>query len=1078
MRKLIITKAKKNNKEQGSITLFTLISLIFFLIIGIEIYINVSNNEVAQVSEIEKIKSEYQINKEQMDEKYEEVIDNVNQKVVITLKKVSDNSDYVSGTWTNDSVKVKIEYPEGTIEDDKIIYVNGKKVPYKEEMIIEETSTIKVIFNGKEQNIQINIDKTMPTLTITANKQSPTNASSITYTFKFSEDVTEFTQDDILVTNGTKGAFSGSGKTYTLVVTNSGSTTQTVKVDANKCTDAAGNGNTASNTVSITIDKAAPTVTITANKTSPTNASSITYTFTFNENVTGFTADDILVTNGTKGTFSGSGKTYTLVVQNSGTTTQKVKVNANVCTDIAGNGNTASNEISISIDRTPPSLYQHVSTGETGMVSVYGEDNESGIAYIEDSEGNKHTPKSKDNVKILVIENQKENNMQTSQGIMPYLLEQYKNVEGNASKTYDQIIQGGYDVIISYKTAWSTAQADLLNKLFAAGKSIITVGNDNTNAINIIKSNTSSSVGYTANRKVTNEITNKMGGSLTVGNDGMQNVQANDKAEVWYSFKSGNVEYDAIMYMENEKGGKWFHSQMALSGSALRGALNVITRLANINGVSEKVNSNGTYTYKIVDKAGNITTKQINVTGIDMTAPTVKVTANKSSPTNASSITYTFTFSKNVTGFTASDISVTNGSKGTFSGSGKTYTLVVTNSGSTTQSVKVNANVCTDTLGNGNKASNTVSITIDRTAPTVKITANKSSPTNANSITYTFTFSENVTGFAASDISVTNGSKGTFSGSGKTYTLVVNQSSSTTQTVKVNANVCTDGVGNKNTASNTVSIVIDRTAPTISIGTQLTNPSEVVSTYMNNNYTNTIKDTNGVLKYGAFKQQTFSILVTTKDTNKISSIQYKVSPNNVTANQTNFNNLGNVRLSGSASNKASGTQTTTFTGRKLANAGIHYIYVKAVDSLGNTSYGKIGLYVYTDLEKFIVLCYNNILGRAPEYNGFQMWIDKTIDVLNGGDPILDYTGTSDRKIKAIVSTLAGFYFSDEYNKSWWNSKPQDDLIRTFYWGALRRNPANSEITGWRGKTRDELFWGIATSTEAIQKFGQYSLNDS
>ncbi len=78
---------KGNIKEQGSITLFTLISIIFFLIIGIGIYINISNNEVAQVAEIEKIKSEYQINKEQMDEKYEEIIDNINQKVIITLKK-------------------------------------------------------------------------------------------------------------------------------------------------------------------------------------------------------------------------------------------------------------------------------------------------------------------------------------------------------------------------------------------------------------------------------------------------------------------------------------------------------------------------------------------------------------------------------------------------------------------------------------------------------------------------------------------------------------------------------------------------------------------------------------------------------------------------------------------------------------------------------------------------------------------------------------------------------------------------------------------------------------------------------
>ena len=168
---------KGNIKEQGSITLFTLISLIFFLIIGIGIYINVSNNEVSQVAEIEKIKSEYQINKEQMNEKYEEVINTISKKVKITLTKASDNSDYVSGMWTNDSVKVKIEYPLGTKENEKIIYVNGNKITYEEEMLIEETSTIKVIFNGKEQNVQINIDKIMPALIITADKKSPTNAS-------------------------------------------------------------------------------------------------------------------------------------------------------------------------------------------------------------------------------------------------------------------------------------------------------------------------------------------------------------------------------------------------------------------------------------------------------------------------------------------------------------------------------------------------------------------------------------------------------------------------------------------------------------------------------------------------------------------------------------------------------------------------------------------------------------------------------------------------------------------------------------------------------------------------------------
>ena len=703
------------NKEQGSITLFTIISIIFFLIISIGVYINISNKSTIQVSEVSKIKSEYQISKEQMDEEYEQVVNNISDKVIINMIKKSDNSEYVSGMWTNDTVKVTIEFPDYVPDNEKIIYINGKETKYEEELIIDETTTIKVNFNGKEQNAQINIDKVLPKVTIAADKTSPTNASSIKYTFTFSEEVTDFTADDIQVTNGTKGEFAGSGKTYTLVVTNNGSTTQTVKVNANVCTDTLGKGNIASNTLSITIDR---------------------------------------------------------------------------------------------------------------------------------------------------------------------------------------------------------------------------------------------------------------------------------------------------------------------------------------------------------------------------TAPTVNITANKSSPTNASSITYTFTFSENVTGFVASDITVTNGSKGTFSGSGKTYTLVVTNSGSTTQTVKVNAGVCTDSVGNGNTASNTLNITIDRTAPTVKITANKSSPTNASSITYTFTFSENVTGFVASDITVTNGSKGTFSGSGKTYTLVVTNSGSTTQTVKVNAGVCTDSVGNGNTASNTLSISIDRTAPTITISTQLTNPSEVVSTYMSNNYTNTVTDTSGVLKYGVFKAQKFAILITTKDSNKISSIEYKVSTNNVTANATNYNNLGNVKTSGSASNKASGTQTTTFANKTLSTAGLHYIYVKAVDSLGNTSYAKTGLYVYTDMQKFVVLCYNNILGRAPEYNGFQNWVDMTQKVIDGGDPILDYAQTNDRKIKAIVSTLAGFYYSDEYTLSWWNSKSEDDIIRTFFWGALRRTPASSEITFWRGRTRDELFWGIVASTEAIQKYGNYSLNNN
>ncbi|NYT26566.1 MAG: hypothetical protein H0A76_00795 [Candidatus Thiodubiliella endoseptemdiera] len=42
--------------------------------------------------------------------------------------------------------------------------------------------------------------------------------TDITYTFTFKDDVTGFDKNDIEVTGGTKGAFSGSGSVYSLVV--------------------------------------------------------------------------------------------------------------------------------------------------------------------------------------------------------------------------------------------------------------------------------------------------------------------------------------------------------------------------------------------------------------------------------------------------------------------------------------------------------------------------------------------------------------------------------------------------------------------------------------------------------------------------------------------------------------------------------------------------------------------------------------------------------------------------------------------------------------------------------------------
>lgn len=111
-------------------------------------------------------------------------------------------------------------------------------------------------------------------------------------------------------------------------------------------------------------DTISPTVTITSD-VEQTNKDTVIYTFTWSENVVGFTSEDIEVTNGSKGNFSGSGNVYTLEVDTTGEGRQIVKVNANVCTDIAGNPNeerTTYNQVVI--DYTKPEIRAKVNGGD------------------------------------------------------------------------------------------------------------------------------------------------------------------------------------------------------------------------------------------------------------------------------------------------------------------------------------------------------------------------------------------------------------------------------------------------------------------------------------------------------------------------------------------------------------------------------------------------------------------------------------------------------------------------------------------------------------------------------------------
>ena len=147
--------------------------------------------------------------------------------------------------------------------------------------------------------------------------------------------------------NGSISDFSGTGQSYSFNITPSGDGTVTVDIAENVAQDDDGNGNLAAQQFSITYDGTSPTVSISSSATSPTETSPIPIAVDFNEDVIGFTLDDVTITNGSISDLSGSGSSYSISLTPAGDGGVTVDIANDVAQDAAGNGNTEASQFSI-----------------------------------------------------------------------------------------------------------------------------------------------------------------------------------------------------------------------------------------------------------------------------------------------------------------------------------------------------------------------------------------------------------------------------------------------------------------------------------------------------------------------------------------------------------------------------------------------------------------------------------------------------------------------------------------------------------------------------------------------------------
>ena len=745
--------------------------------------------------------------------------------------------------------------------------------------------------NTVSNALSITFDSAAPAPTLSTDTASPTNAASVTVAVDFGEpiDPTTFTLADISVAGGDASVLAQEGATtqkYTFTVTPDADGQVTASIPAGRVTDPAGNGNTASNTLSITFDSAAPAPTLSTDTASPTNAASVTVAVDFGEPIdpTTFTLADISVAGGDASVLAQEGATtqkYTFTVTPDADGQVTASIPAGRVTDPAGNGNTASNPLSVTFDRTGPapilsSTTAFLTSADSATITVdFGEPIDAATFTLDDisvtggdASGLAQEGATTQKYTFTVAP--------SSDGPVTVSIpaDRVKDLVGNNNTASGQtdiattILQINFDRIGPAPTL-STTEASPTN----SGSATITVDfGESINGTTFILADISVT-GGTASDLTHSSANQTFTFTLTPSTDGqviasipadrvMDPVGNNNTVSNALSITFDSAAPAPTLSTDTASPTNAASVTVAVDfGEPIDGATFTLDDISVTGGDASVLAQGGATTQqyaftvtpssdgqltvsipadRVTDPAGNGNTvsNALSIT-FDSAAPAPTLSTDTASPTNAASVTVAVDFGEPIDGatFTLDDISVTGGDASVLAQGGATtqqYAFTVTPSSDGQLTVSIPADRVTDPAGNGNTASNTLSITFDSAAPAPTLSTDTASPTNAASVIVTVDFGEPIDGatFTLDDISVAGGDASVLAQGGATtqqYAFTVTPSSDGQLTVSIPADRVTDPAGNGNTASNTLSITFDSAAPAPTLSTDTASPTNAAS---------------------------------------------------------------------------------------------------------------------------------------------------------------------------------------------------------------------------------------------------------
>ncbi|WP_122358983.1 Ig-like domain-containing protein [Pseudomonas ficuserectae] len=676
------------------------------------------------------------------------------------------------------------------------------------------------------------IDTQRPTASIVVADNALGIGETSLVTITFSEAVSGFTNADLSISNGTLSTVSSSdgGITWTATLTPTAgvnSNINSVNLSNGGVTDLAGNaGSGLSTSNNYAIDTVRPTASITMSDNALTAGETSLVTITFSEAVSGFTNADLSVPNGTLSAVSSSdgGITWTATYTpnaNVADTTNVITLNNTGVTDLAGNigsGTTDSGNFTIATQQPTATVVvadSALSVGETSLVTITFSEAVSGFnnADLTVENGTLSAVSSSDGGITWIATFTPNANVTDASNLVTLDNTGFTNAPGNAGSGITSSNNYAIDTlrptatIVVADNALAVGETSLVTITFSEAVSGFTnadlsVANGTLSAVSSSDGGitstatltptagiTSASNSVTLNNGGVTDLAGNVGSGLTLSNNYTID-QTRPTASIVIAdnaLSAGETSLVTITFSEAVSG--FDNSDLNVPNGTLStvssndGGITwtaTFTPNANVNASTGQISLNSAGVTDLAGNAGSGIISSGSFT-VDTTRPSATIVVADNALSAGETTLVTFTFSQAVSGFSNADLSVANGTLSTVSSSdgGSTWTATFTPNANVTDASNLitldNTGVtnASGSTGSGTTASN--NYTIDTQRPTATITVANPNLAIGQTSLVTFAFSERVTNFDLSDISVGNGSLSGLSSSdsGLTWTATL-----------------------------------------------------------------------------------------------------------------------------------------------------------------------------------------------------------------------------------------------------------------------------------------------------------------